>query len=90
MHCSHERLIKVIDQIGVMTVGSDGQYRAPVLRAHYECDECGVVVQETQAPRSAWTEFDYEGAIDKIGTALDAIHHARQAINGRRDQSKER
>ena len=90
MACDHRQLIKVIDQIGAMTIDANGGYSARVLRAHYECADCGETVLHTMAPRAAWTDFDFDGAVHKIGTAIEAIAEARRALRGQPPKEENR
>lgn len=75
MSCPHPVLVKVTDELGLMR--GEG---AEVLRAHYECRDCGTVMFHTEN-RDAITRRDlYYGVLDRFENAGDAIAGAIDAL----------
>lgn len=75
MSCPHLVLIKVTDELGMMR--GDG---AEVLRAHYECRECGVTLFHTENKAAIERSNIWFGVIDRFEHAGDAIAGAVDAL----------
>src|SRR5690242_14657026 len=81
--CSHQVLVKVIDRLGMMTsavVEGELITSAPVLEAHYECQDCGRVMLQT-ANVEAIDEYNTHLEMTaKFVAVAEAINGVRQAL----------
>lgn len=88
MQCTHQVLVKVIDRLGMMTsTWVDGQLvtGAPVLEAHYECQDCGRTMLQTanaEALEAYNTHLEMTAKFTAVAEAIDGV---RSALSRRKE-----
>lgn len=88
--CTHQVLIKVIDQLGMMTSSwVDGELvcSAPVLKAHYECQDCRHTLLQTANPEALEAYNTHLVMTEKFFAVAEAIDGVRAALSNRRREA---
>lgn len=85
--CTHQVLVKVIDRLGMMTSAwVEGQLvtGAPVLEAHYECQDCGKTLLQTANAEALEAYNTHLEMTAKFVAVAEAIDGVRNALSRRR------
>jgi len=85
--CTQQVLIKVIDKLGMMTTAHTEQglvCSAPVLEAHYECQDCRRVMLQTANPEALEAYNTHLVMTEKFFAVAQAIDGVKQALSNRR------